>query len=108
MKLIILLAVLLGAASQVKADTGQDLALANKAFESVKVTMSTQANSFPEEQRGAIWAQYYLALEHLERMNIHHQMMVQHNQDRSEQILKAYSEFAQALDKLLALLPDPA
>ena len=107
MKLIILLTVLLGAVNLVRADTGQDLANATDDFERAKVAMSNRVNTLHQEQRIAIWTQYYLALEHLQRMVIHHQMMVQHNEDRGEQFRKAYTEFTYALEELFEVLPDP-
>lgn len=107
MKLIILLAVLLSVAGLVRADSEQDLANATDDFERAKLAMSDRVNTLHQEQRAAIWTQYYLALEHLQRMDIHHKMMVQHNKDRSEQFRKEYTEFTNALAKLHELLPDP-
>ena len=106
MKLIILLAVLLSVAGPVQADTRQDLANATEAFERAKIAMSNRVNTLQQEHRVAIWTQYYLALEHLQRMDIHHKMMVQHNDDRSDQFRKAHTEFTSVLKKLLELLPD--
>jgi len=107
MKLIILLAVFLSVAGIVQADSGQDLANATDAFERAKAAMSDRVNRLQQEHRVAIWTQYYLALEQLQRMDIHHRMMVQHDEDRSEQFAKAYAEFNVAMEKLLELLPDP-
>lgn len=107
MKLIIVLAVLVSVAGLVRADTREDLANAADDFERAKIAVSSQVNKLDQEKRVAIWTQYYLALEHLQRMKVHHKMMDQHNEDRSEQFRKAYSEFTYALEKLFELVPDP-
>ena len=107
MKRIILLIVLFGLAGLVRADSGQDLVNATNAFEKVKATMSNRVNTLQQEQRAAIWTQYYLALDSLQQMVIHQQMMVQHNEERNEQFGKAHSEFTHALADLLELLADP-
>ncbi len=70
--------------------------------------MSSQINTLHQQQRVAIWTQYYLALEHLQRMDIHQQMMVQHKMDRGEQFREAHTEFTQALGELIELLPESA
>lgn len=106
MKLIILLAVLLSPINLVLADTGQDLIKATDAFERAKAAMTGRVNTLPQNQRVAIWTQYYLALEHLQRMDVHNKMMMQHNADRSEEFRKVHAEFVTAMDKLLGLLAD--
>ena len=107
MKLIILLIVLLSVAGLARADSEQDLANATDAFERVKLAMSNRVNTLQQERRTAIWTQYYRALEHLRKMDIHHKMMAQHNKDRSEQFRKEYTEFTNAMERLHELLPDP-
>lgn len=107
MKPIILLLVLSSVAGQVRADSKQDLANATNAFERAKIAVSVRVNTFQQKRRAAIWTQYYLALEHLRRMEIHHEMMVRHTRDRSQEFRKEYTGFTNALEKLNELLPDP-
>lgn len=106
MKLSVLLAIFLCVASPVQAGTELDLSTAMDAFERAKIAMSNQVNALPKEKRVALWTQYYLALEHLQRMDIHHRMIEQRNEDRGEQFSKAYTGFTHALEELNELLPD--
>jgi len=107
MKPIILLTVLLSIAGQLRADSKQDLANATNAFERAKIAVSDRVNTLQQERRAAIWTQYYLALEHLRKMEIHHEMMVRHNEDRGQAFRKEYTGFTKALEILHELLPDP-
>lgn len=94
------------AAAGARADSGEELADAKQAFESVKIVIVTvEVNRSGPARRESIWAQYYRAVEQLQRMDVHHQMMIVHNHDRDEQFAAAYAEFTVALRALDELLP---
>ena len=106
MKLLLTLIVVLTALNPVGADSGQDLAQATAAFEEAKDAVTYRVNTLPEAQRTAIWAEYYRALDHLEKMKIHHKMMEQYQADRGEQFNESRKQFDDAIEKLFELLPD--
>ena len=105
MRMIAVLTLLLMAVSPVLADNRQDLAEATEQFKTVKARISDQVNSLPQAQRSAIWTQYYLALDHLGKMEIHWRMMSQHDVDRSRQFQESYAKFVAAIDELNLLIP---
>ena len=106
MKLLPVLIILLAAWNTAGADSGQDLAQATAAFEEAKAAVTYRVNTLPQAQRTAIWAEYYRALDHLEKMKIHHRMMEQHQADRGEQFNESRQQFDDAIKKLFELLPD--
>ena len=87
------------------ADSGSDLAAAKQAFETVKRAVTSDVNQLESKRRDAIWKNYYLALEQLQRMEVHHRMMTGHQQDRQAQFEQARTEFRRALANLQPLLP---
>ena len=105
-KLLLVLTILVVAWSPVGADSGQDLAQATAAFEEAKAAVTYRVNTLPQAQRTAIWAEYYRALDYLEKMKIHHRMMEQHQADRSKQFNESRQQFDDAIKKLFELLPD--
>ncbi len=99
-----LLLVLWALASISLADSGSDLTAAKQAFETVKRAVTSDVNQLESKRRDAIWKNYYLALEQLQRMEVHHRMMTGHQQDRQAQFELARDEFRRALAKLQPLL----
>jgi len=89
----------------VHADSALELANAKAAFEKVQAGMSARVNRLDGELRTAIWTQYYLALERLQQMEVHQQMMSRHKQDRAARFGQALAEFNRAIDELRYLLP---
>ena len=89
----------------VHADRVTELAAAKAAFEKLQNGLSARVNKLDEPSRAAIWTQYYLALERLQRMDVHQQMMSRHKQDRAVQFEQARAEFNRAVDELRRLLP---
>ena len=87
------------------ADSQADLATAKAAFEKVQTGISARVNRLDGDLRTAIWTQYYVALERLQQMEVHQQMMLRHQQDRAAQFDRARSEFYRAFDELGRLLP---
>ena len=88
----------------VRADSSADLATAKTAFDQIQQTIIPRVGAIDPELRGAAWGQYYRALEQLQRMDVHYQMMTRHKQDRARQFGKAYVEFRSALDELDKIL----
>ncbi len=98
------LLILLLVAIPVRADSGADLATAKADFDQVQQSIIVEIRAIDPELRGAAWGQYYRALEQLRRMDVHHQMMTRHNQDRQAEFGKAFVEFRSALDELDKIL----
>lgn len=88
------------------ADSAAELADAQAVFEKVQAGLTVKVNRLDGELRAAIWAQYYLALERLGQMDVHHQMMSRHKMDRNQQFSQARTEFDRAIDELNRLLPE--
>ena len=89
-----------------QADSAAEFAAAKATFEAVQAELNVGVNQLDSELRTAIWTQYYLALERLEQMDVHQQMMSRHKMDRAAQFNQARAEFDRALDKLYRLLPE--
>ncbi len=92
-------------ATPAHADPAADLAAARAAFAKIQATVTVEVNQLDAARRGLIWEQYYFALERLQRMDVHLQMMKKHKQDRGLQFGQAYAEFNRALGDLEDLMP---
>ena len=68
-----------------QADSAAELAAARGGFEKVRSGLTARVNRLDGELRAAIWTQYYLALERLQLMDVHQQMMSRHKKDRAAQ-----------------------
>ena len=102
-----ILLLLLFHGTPVLADTAADLAAAKASFDQVQQTIIARTKQIDPELRGAAWGQYYLALDQLQKMDIHQQMMSRHQQDRKDQFTRANETFHQALRDLEKLLASP-
>ena len=91
-------------ASPAGADSGDDLSSARSDFDRVQVTIVVRVRAIDPQRRADAWAQYYLALEQLQRMDVHQQMMTRHNQDRRAEFSRAHAEFRGALEQLARIL----
>ncbi len=98
------LLILLLLATPVQADSAAELATAKASFDQVQQTIVVKVKAIESELHGAAGGQYYRALEQLRRMDVHHQMMARHNQDRQAEFGKAFDEFRSALDELDKIL----
>jgi len=106
MRLVLTLFILCLGTGLAHADSALQLAASKAAFEKVQAGLTIRVNRLDAELRAAIWTQYYLALERLEQMDVHQQMMSRHKIDRAAQFNQARAEFDRALDKLYRLLPE--
>ncbi len=105
MRLFLIPCLLCLGAGLAHADPAAELALARADFETVQTGLSARVNRLDVELRTAIWTQYYYALERLQRMEVHQQMMVRHNEDRNAKFDEARAEFERAFGELERLLP---
>ena len=105
MRLFLLICLFCLGAGLAQADPTAELALAKAEFEKVQKGLSARVNRLDGELRTAIWTQYYYALERLQRMEVHQQMMLRHDKDRHAQFDKARADFDRAFGELKRLLP---
>ncbi len=101
-----LFAALLCAAPSAGADPAAELAQAKQKFDAIKRdVVPADVNRLDLKRRRLIWNDYYGLLEHLWRMEVHHEMMARHGWDRRIEFDAAFADFAATLESLRGRLP---
>ncbi len=97
---------LLCAAAAASADPAADLAQAKQKLDAIKrEVVPADVNRLDLKSRHLIWNDYYGLLEHLWRMEVHHEMMTRHGWDRRVEFDAAFADFAATLESLRGHLP---
>ena len=100
-----LLAALICTVPPASADLAADLAQAKQNFDVIKrAVVPADVNRLDLKRRHLIWNDYYSLLEHLWRMQVHHEMMTRHGWDRRMEFDAAFADFAATLESLRGLL----